>query len=326
LSNYRIPSLSDIYATRSVVKKYLRQTPLVYAKKLSKLLGCQAYLKLENLQPTGSFKVRGGINYICQMREEATKRGVITASTGNHAQSIAYASQLFGVEAHIVMPMGISQVKVEAVKDLGADVIITGSYLKEAVEHAQQLAKEKGYLFISGSGEPLLYEGVGTMHLEVFEDLPDLDIEIHPIGGGSGASTACIVYKGLKPSTIVIGVQAEGASAFYQSWKAGTIVSTSGVNTKAEGLAVATVNDLPFSILRGRLDDMVLVSDEEMTRAIQMLVLMEGQVAEHAGAAPIAAAFNMRDRLQGRKVVLPVTGRNIQPELLAEITQRKYEW
>jgi threonine dehydratase len=315
----RIPTLAEIFAARLVVDKYLKRTPLMYAKRLSMELGCEAYLKLENLQPVGSFKVRGGINYMYRMREEAEKRGIVTASTGNHAQSIAYSGSLFGIETIIVMPNGISQVKVDAVKSLGARVIMQGNYFEEAFQYAMKLSTDKGHLLVHPINEPLLYEGVGTMHLEVFEELPDMDVEVHPIGGGSGAASACIVYKGLKPSITVIGVQAEGAPAFYQSWKTGKLVSTGGVKTKAEGLAASMAYELPLNIMRGKLDDMVLVSDDEMTRAIQTLLFTSGQVAEHAGAAATAAAFKIRERLKGKKVVLPITGRNIQPEVLAEV-------
>jgi threonine dehydratase len=320
----RIPTLAEIFAARLIVDKYLRRTPLVYAKRLSKELGFEAYLKLENLQPIGSFKIRGGINYVYRMREEAEKRGIVTASTGNHAQSIAYAGSLFGVETIIVMPNGISQVKVDAIKSLGAHVLMQGNYFEEAFQYATKLSNDKGHLLVHPIKEPLLYEGVGTMHLEVFEDLPEMDVEVHPIGGGSGAASACIVYKGLKPSITVIGVQAEGASAFYQSWKTGKLVSTGGVKTRAEGLAASMAYELPLSIMRGRLDDMVLVSDDEMARAIQTLLFTTGQVAEHAGAAATAAAFKIQDKLKGKKVVLPITGKNIQPELLVEIIQGRF--
>jgi threonine dehydratase len=320
----RIPTLAEISAARRIISKYLKPTPLLYAKKLSSELGCEAYLKLENLQPIGSFKVRGGINYVCRMREEAERRGLVTASTGNHAQSIAYSGSLFGVDTVIVMPNGISQVKVDAVKSLGAKVLIKGNYFEEAFQYAQKMATDQGYLLVHPINEPLLYEGVGTMHLEVFEELPDMDIEIHPIGGGSGTASACIVYKDLKPSITIIGVQAEGASAFYQSWKTGKLVSTGGINTKAEGLAASMAYELPLSIMRGKLDDIILVSDDEMARAILTLLFTSGQVAEYAGAAATAAAFKIKDRLKGKKVVLPITGRNIQPEALAELIQTSF--
>ena len=318
--NKIVPTLADVYAARQVVGRYLRPTPLVYSGRLSSQLGCSLYLKLENTQPIGSFKIRGGIYYVHTMRNEAAKREIVTASTGNHAQSVAYASRLFGARATVVMPQGVSRVKIDAVQDLGAKVVMHGSYFDEAMAYAVKLSQTENMLLIHPIDEPLLYAGVGTMHLEVFEELPGLDVEVHPIGGGSGASSACIVYKGLKPSVEVIGVQAEGAPAVYESWKSGRPMS-SPVRTKAEGLATSTTYELPLGVLRGRggLDDMVLVSDQEMAQAVRALLYSDGQVAELAGAAALAAVFKMRTRLKGRKVVIPVTGRNIQPEALNEI-------
>jgi threonine dehydratase len=319
LEQLRIPQLKDVYAARDIVKRYLKPTPLLYSRRLSKLLGCQIYLKLENLQPTRAFKVRGGVWYMAKMREQAVSRGVITASTGNHAQSIAYAGSLFGVNVHIVMPHGVPQMKTEAIEDLGAEVIFHGSYYEESGEYAERLASQRGFLHVHGINEPLLYEGVGTMHLEVFEELPDVDTVINPIGGGSGASAACIVYKSLDPRIKVIGVQAEGAPAFYHSWKNGAITSTDGVKTAAEGLATSRAYELPLRILREKLNDIVLVSDQEMKQAVKAILHATGQVAELSGAASTAAAFKIKEQLAGSKVVLLVTGGNIEPEQLERI-------
>jgi len=315
----RIPRLRDVYAARKIVNRGLKPTPLIHSRQLSTLLRCQAYLKLENLQPTRAFKIRGGINYMERRKEEASRRGVITPSTGNHAQSIAYAGSLSGIEIKIVMPHGVPQLKIDAINDLGAEIITHGSYYEEAREYAERLASEKGYLYVHASNEPLLHEGVATMHLEIFEEQPDIDVVINPIGGGSGASGACIVYKTLNPEIKVIGVQAEGAPAFYQSWKDGVIKITNGVRTEAEGLATATAYELPLKILRGRIDDVVLVSDEEMRKAVYTLFRTTGQVAELSGAAATAAAFKIKDRIEGKKVALLLSGGNISPEKLAEI-------
>ena len=319
MEQQRIPQLADVYAARRLVSRYLKPTPLIYSTRLSKLLGCQVYLKLENLQPTRAFKVRGGINYIHRMKEDAVRRGVIAASTGNHAQSIAYAGSLFGAEVRIVMPRGVPELKAEAVRDLGGEVITYGSYYEGAREYAEKLASENGYLYVHGINEPLLYEGVGTMHLEIIEELPDVDVVIVPIGGGSGACAAVIVYKTIDPRTRVIGVQAEGAPAFYRSWKSGTVVSTNGITTAAEGLATTRAYELPLKILRGSLDDIVLVSDDEMRQAVRQVLDATGQVAELSGAASTAAAFKIKDELNGKKVALLLTGGNIEPQQLVQI-------
>jgi threonine dehydratase len=283
------------------------------------MLGCELYLKLENLQPTRAFKVRGGIYYMNHMKKDAAGRVVITASTGNHAQSIAYAGSVFGIEVKIVMPNGVPQVKTEAIRELGAEVIFHGRYYDEAREYAENLASHEYYMYVHGSNEPLLHEGVGTMHLEVFEEKPDVDVVINPIGGGSGASGACTVYKTLNPRIKVIGVQAEGASAFYRSWKEGTITTTDAVTTSAEGLATATAYELPFRVLRGLIDEIVLVSDEDMKRAVKTIFLATGQVAELSGAASTAAAFKLKEQLTGRQVALLLSGGNIEHDQLASI-------
>ncbi len=258
---------------------------------------------------------------MCRMKDQAIEHGVVTASTGNHAQSIACAGSLLGAEVKIVMPHGVSRLKNEAVRDLGAEVITYGGYYEEAREYAEKLASEKGYLYVHGINEPLLYEGVGTMHLEIVEEQPDIDVVINPIGGGSGACGACIVYKAVDPRIKVIGVQAEGAPALYQSWKSGTIVSTAGVKTAAEGLAAGQAYELPLKILRQKLDDIVLVSDDEMREAVRNILYATGQVAELAGAASTAAAMKIKDKLNGKKVALLLTGGNIEREQLLQILQ-----
>jgi threonine dehydratase len=202
-------------------------------------------------------------------------------------------------------------------------VITHGSYYEESREYAEHLASERKYLYIHASNEPLLHEGVATMHLEIIEEQPDIDIVMNPIGGGSGASGACIVYKTLDPRIQVIGVQAEGAPAFYRSWKDGVLRKTEGINTAAEGLATAQAYELPVKILREKLDDVVLVSDLEIEHAVKAIFLATGQVAELSGAAATAGAFKIRDRLAGKNVALMVTGGNIQPQQLIAILQRQ---
>ncbi len=252
-----------------------------------------------------------------RMRQEALSRGVITASTGNHAQSIAYAGALIGARVIIVMPQGVPSVKAEAVRELGAEIVTHGTFYDQAREHAEQLASAKGYLHVHGINEPLLHEGVATMHLEIFEDKPDIEIVINPIGGGSGASGACIVYKTLNPRIKVIGVQAKGAPAFYNSWKEGRITSAP-VETQAEGLATAQAYELPLRILKA-LDDMVLVSDNEMKNAVKRIFETTGQIAELSGAASTAAAFKIKDKIKRKKLALIITGGNIEAKQLAQI-------
>jgi threonine dehydratase len=319
MTSIPLPTLQGVYDARRVIAPHLKSTPLYYSRRLSGILDCEIYLKLENLQPTRAFKVRGGINYMNHVKNMGTSKVVITASTGNHAQSIAYGGSVFGIKVKIVMPTGVPQLKTDAVKELGADVIFHGSYYDEARQYAEKLAAQEDYVYVHPSNEPLLIEGVGTMHLEIFEEKPEIDVVINPIGGGSGASGACTVYKTLNPRIKVIGVQAEGASAFYRSWKDAAIGTPSTVATAAEGLATATAYELPFNVLHKIIDDVVLVSDEEMRRAVKTIFLATGQVAELSGAASTAAAFKLKHQLAGRRVALLLTGGNIQPEQLASI-------
>ncbi len=313
--------LRDVLKARKVISKYLPRTPLIYARNISRFMNCDVYLKLENLQPIKAFKVRGGVYFALSKKEEAQKRGLIAASTGNHGQSIAYAGSLIGAEVTIVMPRGVPDVKVERVRDLGAEVLFYGNVYEEASRYAEKLAEEKGMLFVHGVNEPLLYAGVGTMHLENLEDLPDVDVIINPIGGGSGAIGAVTVAKAVDPSIKVIGVQAEGAKSFYLSWKSGRLVSTGKADTIAEGLATSKAYELPLSILKDKLDDVVLVSDDEIRKAMKMLLEEEGQVAEPSGATAMAAAMKMRESLRGKKVIVMITGGNVDPSMLREIME-----
>ncbi|MEM3691003.1 MAG: threonine/serine dehydratase [Candidatus Korarchaeum sp.] len=320
---YGVIGLRDVFRARSMISRYLPRTPLIHSRRISEALGCSVYLKLENLQPTKAFKVRGGVYFAMLRKEEAVRRGLIAASTGNHGQSIAFAGKLIGADVIIVMPKNVPEVKVKAVRDLGADVIFHGDVYEQASEFAERLARERGHLFVHGVNEPTLYAGVATMHLENLEDLPDVNVIINPIGGGSGAVGAVTVAKAADPSIEVIGVQAEGAQSFYLSWKRGELVSTGRADTIAEGLATSRAYELPFSILREKLDDVVLVSDDEIRLAMRMLLEMEGQVAEPSGAAALAAAIKIRERLAGKKVIAMVTGGNVDPELVRKLFEHK---
>ena len=313
------PTLQDVYRARRVIAPYLRPTPLVRSDSLSELLGCKAYLKCENVQPIGVFKVRGGINLVSSLSEEERGSGVITASTGNHGQSIAYAARLFGVPAVIAAPENCNPYKRRAMERLGARVTLVGKDFDESRVWAEEEAVRQGYRNVHAANEPLLISGVGTMSLEIMEELPDADVIINPIGGGSGCAGHCIVAKAIKPDVEVIGVQAERAPAVYLSWKAGELRETESSATLAEGLATRVAFELPFSIMRNRIDDIVLVSEEEMGRAIVTLLDSAHMLAEPSGVAPLAAALKMRERLRDKSVVLVLTGANITLEQLRTV-------
>jgi len=277
------------------------------------------YLKLESATPIGAFKVRGGINLISQLTAEERERGVITASTGNHGQSVAYAAKLFGVRAIIGAPEGANPYKVAAMRRLGAEVILRGRDYDEARMWVEGEARLKGYRYVHAANEPLLIAGVGTASLEIMEALPHVEAILVPIGGGSGISSHCLVAKQINPAVKIIGVQAEQAPAVYLSWKNRRKVETPEAATWAEGLATRTPFDLPLDIIREHVDDIVLVSEEELRQGVRFLLEAAHQLAEAAGAAPAAAAQKLKAQLRGQTVVLIVSGANITLEQLRRV-------
>jgi len=316
---YFIPTFKDVLDAKKVVSKYLIRTPLLYSKHLSRILECDAYVKCENVQITGAFKVRGGVNLVSKLCEEERRKGVIAVSTGNHGLSVAYAASLFDVDATIVMPEKANPFKVQAIKDLGAKVVFHGKDYDEAKEWTEKEAAKEGYRYIHSGNEPYLIAGVGTLYLEILEDLPDVDVIIVPVGGGSGASAACIVAKTINPKIKVIGVQSSGAPAVYLSWKNRKIVKMKEVKTFAEGLATRAPFELTLDIMWKYLDNMILVEDEEIAKAIILLLQTTHQVAEGAGAAATAAALKIKEQIKGKKVALVLSGGNISFDKLKEI-------
>lgn len=314
----RWPLFDDILKARSLLSEFLPRTPLYFYPQLSQLLDTEVFIKHENYLPTGAFKVRGGINLISHLNRKQRERGVVTASTGNHAQSISYASNIFQVPVTIVMPEKSNPSKVKAVKSLGANIIFFGEIFDESREYAEKIAGEKGARFIHPANEPHLIAGVATYALEIFEDLPELDVIFVPVGGGSGASGCCLVKESVSPQVEVIAVQAEKAPAAYLSWKKGEIVQDK-METAAEGLATQTGYELTQEILRKHLTDFILVSEEEMVQAILLILEHVRNLAEDAGAAPLAAALKNRARLRGKKVALVLSGGNIALKRLKQI-------
>ena len=315
LPELKEPNFIDVLDAANRIRPYLQPTPLRHYPSLDRLVGAEVYVKHENLNPTGAFKVRGGINLISRLSEDERKRGVIAASTGNHGQSVAYAARLFGVSAIIYAPENANPVKVESMQDLGAEVVLKGERYDDARHSAEQAARENGFRYIHSGDEPLLIAGVGTHTLEVLEEEPHIETIIVPIGGGSGAAGACIAAKAINPHIDVIGVQSEQAPAAYNSWKSGKLTVAQN-ETRAEGLATATPFDLPQRIMRRLLDDFVLVSDEELDAATLVMIEKTRSLVEAAGAAALAGALRLKDRLRGRKVALICSGGNISPAQL----------
>jgi threonine dehydratase len=311
-------TITDVFKARQVIAPYLQPTPLHHYHGLSQLLGAKVYVKHENHQPVGAFKVRGGINFIANLSPEERRRGVITASSGNHGQSIAYASRLFGVAATIMLPENANPVKAEAIRNMGAEIVFHGHDFDDAREFAESQAQQTGARFISSGDEPLLISGVGTYALEIIERLPEVETIIVPVGGGSGAAGCCVVAKTINPNIRVIGVQAEKAPSAYLSWKAKQRIEAK-METFAEGLQTRAPFELPQSIMRERLDDFILVSDDEMREAIRLLIEHTRNLPEAAGAASLAAALKLKMSLAGKTVALVVSGGNITLGQLREV-------
>lgn len=308
-----------IIAARKIVTYFLKSTPLTHYPELSEKLGFQAYIKHENHLPTGSFKVRGGINFMSNLPAEHKKRGVVTATRGNHGQSIAYAAAQFGVQATIVVPHGNNPEKNSAMRAFGAELIEHGNDFDEARELCDTLQAERGLYYVHPCMELPLFHGVGTYSLEIFENLPNVHTIIVPIGGGSGVCGAITVAKAINPNVKIIGVQAENAPAIYRSWKAGKHVETDSCNTIADGLATRVPFKLPFSIIKDGVHDIVTVSEEEIISGIQSALRWTHNLAEGAGAAALAAAFKLSDTLAGQNVVMVMSGGNLDMDTLKEV-------
>lgn len=312
------PTFEDILAAREFVSRHLPKTPLVRSEKLSEKLGCDYYLKLENLQPTAAFKVRGGVNLVGTLSEQEKSAGIVSASTGNHGQSIAYAGRLFGARVIIYAPTeNVNESKMQAMRDFGAEVRQHGRDFDEARLETERVAQAEGFRYVHSANEPKLIAGVGTIGIEIFEDLPDVDVIIAPAGGGSCASGNSIVAQHFNPEVCVIAVQSKSAPAMWHAWKNRNLEPYPTMATEHEGLATRVPFELTNRILWELLDDFVLVSDEEINEAIRLLAQNAKQVAEGAGAASLAAAIKMRDQIKGKKVVGILSGGNISRQRFA---------
>lgn len=317
--NYdRLPTLADVYRARHVLEGQLPPTPLLRNLAMSRELGFEAYLKLESLQPIGAFKVRGGVNLCATLADDERRRGIIGASTGNHGQSLAYGAKQCGTRCVIAMPEEANPLKVESMRALGADVEFHGQDFEAAREWAEQHARETGMRYVHHVNSPALIAGVATMSLEIVESLPDVDVIVTPIGGGSGAIGHCLVAKALKPGVQVIGVQTAGAPAVYNSWH-DRCLQNAPIHTAAEGLATGHAYYAPTRVFIEKLDDMLLVSEEEVREAVVRLARSAHIVAEESGAAATAAAVQTAARLAGKKVAIIVSGGNITTDHLRRL-------
>ncbi|HEX2618698.1 MAG TPA: threonine/serine dehydratase [Phototrophicaceae bacterium] len=303
------PTFTDVLLAQRRIRPYLPPTPLYTYSAVNQLIGTTVFIKHENYQPVGAFKIRGGINLISQLTDDERKRGVVTASTGNHGQAIAYAAWLFGVKAQIVVPEGANPGKVAAIQGMGAEIIVHGAKFNDSVRHAEYLGQEQGIRFVSNGNEPLFIAGVATHTLEMLEAQPELDVIIVPVGSGGGAAGTCIAAHAINPAVRVIAVQSEKAPASYESWKHHEIREAANT-TFAEGMATGRGFELPQQILWEDLNDFVLVSDEEIMQGMVWMIEHAHTLTESAGAASLAAAYKLREQLQGKKVGIIVSGGN----------------
>jgi threonine dehydratase len=311
-------TLADVQAARSVVYRTLRPTPLLSHALLTAQTGLNLFVKHENHNPTGAFKVRGGLNLIASLNADE-RRGVITATTGNHGQSIAMGCLREGVPCTILVPEGNNPEKNAAMRALGATVIEYGRDFDQARERVEELQRTNGLRYVHSANEPMLITGVATYALEIFEEMPDVDVILVPIGGGSGACGCALVRTWLGRTTEVIGIQAAGADAFTRSWRTGERVTADRVETFAEGMATRVTFDLTYDILRRELNDIVTLTEDELKHGVRLALETTHNLAEGAGAASLAAAVKLADRLRGKKVVCVMSGGNIDRATLLRL-------
>jgi threonine dehydratase len=314
------PTIDDIRAAAERIHGAVIRTPMLISRTLSELIGAEVWLKFENLQFTAAYKERGALNKLLQLSAEERARGVIAASAGNHAQAVAYHARRLGIPATIVMPESTPTVKVTQTKGFGAAVVLHGDMFDDAYARARELALEQGYVFVHPFDDPQIIAGAGTVALEMLEDAPDLDMFVVPIGGGGLMSGVSIAARALKPEMQLIGVEAE----LYPSMKCaiqGCHMPLGG-DTLAEGIAVKHPGELTSRILKDNADDVVLVSERDLERAVAMLVGIEKTVVEGAGAAGLAAMLADPERYKGKKVATLLCGGNIDTHLLANVLVR----
>ena len=313
-------TLDKIYHARYVLKEAIRDTDVIYAPHINE--GAEVYLKTENLQITGSFKVRGAYYKISQLSDEEKARGVIACSAGNHAQGVALAAQKAGIKAVICLPDGAPISKVEATKSYGAQVVLVEGVYDDAYERALKLRDEEGYTFIHPFDDELVIEGQGTIGLELMEQLPDMDAVIVPVGGGGLISGVAFAVKALNPNVKVYGVQAAGAPSMVSSLKNREIVHLPAVSTIADGIAVKTPGENTFALTSKYVDDVVTVTDDEIAAAILALMEQQKLVTEGAGAISVAAAMFNKVPVQGKKVVCLLSGGNVDVSILSRVIDR----
>ncbi|SMC29278.1 threonine dehydratase [Clostridium acidisoli DSM 12555] len=312
-----ILKLEDVVEARSRIKDICVNTKLIYSSEYSRECDNEVYIKPENLQITGAFKLRGALNKICKLSDEKKKKGLIASSAGNHAQGVAYAASKLGIEATIVMPETTPLIKVQATRNYGANVVLKGNVYDEAYEEAKRLEKENGYTFVHPFDDVDVMAGQGTIALEIIEELKNVDAILVPIGGGGLISGIAVAAKSVNPNIKVIGVQAEGANPMQCSFENGKLVCAENIDTIADGAAVKNPGKITFEIIKRYVDDIVTVSDQELMEAVYILMEKHKLVAEATGAMSLAALSRLK--FKGKKVVSVISGGNIDVVTMAAL-------
>ncbi len=313
-------SMSEIQLAAKRLNGNIRRTPVVAAGQISRYTGVDLFLKLESMQYTGSFKERGALNRMSVMTSAERARGVIAASTGNHAQGVAYHATRLGILSTIVMPRGTAHQKASHTKDLGATVVIHGDTFDDALAFSLNMASKEGLTFIHPFEDPLIICGQGTVGLEIMHEIPDLDVLVVPVGGGGIIAGCATAAKALKPDLKIYGVEANNYSAMRQRLHGQPVVT--GGETIAEGIAVHNTGDRTFSIIKKLVDDVLTVEEESIERAISLLFEDRKIVSEGAGAVGVAACIEHGELFKGKKVATPITGGNIDSRMFATLLDR----
>jgi threonine dehydratase len=314
-------SFSDIEQARARIKEQIYLSPFPSSETISRMTGNRVFFKLENLQLTGSFKERGALNRLLLLTPEEAKRGVIAASAGNHGMAVAYHSRRLGIAATIVMPRSAPLIKVTRVRQYGGDNVLHGNDYDAAYRKAKELGEEKSLTFISAFDDPGVIAGQGTIGLELYEQEPDLDCVVVPVGGGGLIAGVALVLKTLRPEIRVIGVQSETVPSMKVALENGAPLEITASTTLADGIAVRTVGMTPFAVVQRYVDEIVLVSEAEIANAVLMLLEIEKTVAEGAAAVPLAALVNRKFKIAGKNVGLIVSGGNIDMNLISRIIE-----
>jgi threonine dehydratase len=311
----------EIEFARNKIREVIFQTPMIYSDAFSKLTGKEVFLKLENLQKTGSFKIRGAYYKLSQLTPSMKKKGVVAASAGNHAQGVAFTSSLLGIHSTIVMPKGVSLAKQIATRSYGGEVILFGQDTDEALGYAKKMAEDGRFLIHPFDDEQVI-AGQGTIGMEVLEEVPEVDAIIVPVGGGGLISGIATIVKKKKPKVKMIGVQSAHAPSAFYSVKRKNIVEVKVKPTLADGIAIRRVGEVTFPIIQREVDEIITVNEEEIASAILMLMERKRVVAEGAGAAPLAALLSRRLKTKVKRIVLVISGGNIDVNLLDRIIEK----